>query len=65
MQSIMAKKKGLVTSADLAELLDVPYATLRMWTTTGQFPEGSIQIGKRRYYTPEEVKALRKSLKEI
>lgn len=50
---------GVFSLKDVARELGVTYNTLDSRARIGTFPEGTMQIGKRRFYTPDQLVAIK------
>ena len=46
------------TTKDVSKILNISYQNLMNWQKSGIFQKPSVAIGKRFYYTEEEVKNL-------
>ena len=56
MSDVMERGYGLLSIADVAELLAVPVSTVYQWRSRGEGPLG-FRIGKHVRFRPEDIEA--------
>ena len=60
MISTIARKRGLMTLKEMALACDLPYQTFYSNAYTARIlPTPSVMIGKRKYYTVDQVKTIK------
>ncbi|MCC9602894.1 helix-turn-helix domain-containing protein [Stieleria sp. JC731] len=60
-QSLVKRSLQLRSVTDLADELAVPYETLRSRIETGLVPEPEMRLGRRAFFTAEQVRTIKRN----